>query len=876
MPPRTQRPFLSDSSEVDPALGQLGLDRDAGDRLAGLVRHLALDAPAALPVLWRGGGRGDRARAASAGSRRAGVSAWAASRSGEGSSTNTILTHALENRVGKRRNRKDDRRAASAAPAPAATGGAGARPTGTAGRGAAAGSCSSPGPPRSPGWRGWPGAGSAPGRCRARPGRRSPRVDRHPPCRRPRGLRQRARRDPLDRPPGPRRRALRGRPRHNVVTLPSHVNILSGRYPLAHGVRDNSGFRVPKDAPPWRRCSRRAATRREFRQRLRARLAVRPRPRLRHLRRPHRGRRVAAPLPDPGASGGGHRGRGPALEGQSRGSPFFSFVHLYEPHFPYEPPEPFASPSGAIPITARWPRQTRRSSPSCSRSSTGRGGAPLIVLTSDHGEGSATTASRPTGSSPTSRRCACRSWCGPRGSSAARGEGPVRHVDLLPTVLDVLGAPVPTASRPQPAAAAGAAGRGSGPAELLRGAVRLAQPPVGAPARPARGPAQVHRPAAARAVRPRGRPGGGRNLVASRPEDLERLRGRLAALRVEDRGIQHVAETREAVERLRALGYVSGSAEPKAEYTEDDDPKRLVDIDTRLSEMLDLYHGGRSTRRSASAATSCGAARHRPRAPAARLPRARPRKPRRRDRRGPRAVELRRTDTESIALLGVYLTEAGRAREAVALLEPLGEGPGRRPRRPDRPRDGARDHRAARGRARNARPRGWRNARNATVLVNIAHGAPAPERPRPRPSASEAARHRPERGSGAQRARCHRRPRAAPAEAMEPGGGRSPSTPGTTGPCSTSARCCGAPGVGRLRGRYLEAYLRAAPPALESRTSQGSGPSWGRRRRPRVETLRRHRRGENRIFLGVGIGLIGGGLPRPGHRAVPRGPRPHS
>src|SRR5712692_8684690 len=28
---------------------------------------------------------------------------------------------------------------------------------------------------------------------------------------------------------------------HNVVTLPSHANILSGRLPFEHGVRDNSG-----------------------------------------------------------------------------------------------------------------------------------------------------------------------------------------------------------------------------------------------------------------------------------------------------------------------------------------------------------------------------------------------------------------------------------------------------------------------------------------------------------------------------------------------------------------------------------------------------------------------------------------------------------
>ena len=29
---------------------------------------------------------------------------------------------------------------------------------------------------------------------------------------------------------------------HNVVTLPSHVNILTGLYPYQHGVRDNAGL----------------------------------------------------------------------------------------------------------------------------------------------------------------------------------------------------------------------------------------------------------------------------------------------------------------------------------------------------------------------------------------------------------------------------------------------------------------------------------------------------------------------------------------------------------------------------------------------------------------------------------------------------------
>src|SRR5690349_17527509 len=32
---------------------------------------------------------------------------------------------------------------------------------------------------------------------------------------------------------------------HSVITLPSHVNILSGQYPSRHGVHENAGFRVP-------------------------------------------------------------------------------------------------------------------------------------------------------------------------------------------------------------------------------------------------------------------------------------------------------------------------------------------------------------------------------------------------------------------------------------------------------------------------------------------------------------------------------------------------------------------------------------------------------------------------------------------------------
>ena len=52
------------------------------------------------------------------------------------------------------------------------------------------------------------------------------------------------------------------------------------------------------------------------------------------------------------------------------------------------------------------------------------------------------------------------------------------------------------------------------------------------------------------------------------------------------------AETPEVDARLRSLGYVSGSAAPKAQYTERDDPKRLVEIDRLMKEAVSLDEQG--------------------------------------------------------------------------------------------------------------------------------------------------------------------------------------------------------------------------------------------------------------------------------------------
>src|SRR5262249_18995114 len=57
---------------------------------------------------------------------------------------------------------------------------------------------------------------------------------------------------------------------------------------------------------------------------------------------------------------------------------------------------------------------------------------------------------------------------------------------------------------------------------------------------------------------------------------------------------QRQAEDNETAARLRALGYVSGSAAPKARYTDADDPKALVDIDRAVHDAVEAFSAGRA------------------------------------------------------------------------------------------------------------------------------------------------------------------------------------------------------------------------------------------------------------------------------------------
>ena len=228
---------------------------------------------------------------------------------------------------------------------------------------------------------------------------------------------------------------------HNVVTLPSHVNILTGRYPYQHGVRDNSGFTVPESVPTLATVLRQAgyAT----------------------------GAFVGA-YPLDSRYGLGHgfdvydddypRGSNPAefVIAERRGDqviapalawwraqtgkPRFLWVHLYDPHAAYDPPEPFASRvSRTGPISARW-RPRTRSSPRCSiRCSRARRTPALVVVTADHGEALGDHGELTHGlfAYEATLRVPLVVWGA--GVNPGRDDRPARHVDIVPTVLGRLG-----------------------------------------------------------------------------------------------------------------------------------------------------------------------------------------------------------------------------------------------------------------------------------------------------------------------------------------------------------------------------------------------------------------------------------------------------
>jgi arylsulfatase A-like enzyme/tetratricopeptide (TPR) repeat protein len=383
---------------------------------------------------------------------------------------------------------------------------------------------------------------------------------------------------------------------HNVVTLPSHCNILSGRYPQDHGVRDNSGFRFPDGTATL------ATLLKERGYRTGAFVSAFPLDSRFGL---NRGFDVYDDhLGDTDASPAFHmeERRGPqtvakAMKwlGTVSDHPFFCWVHLYEPHAPYEPPEPWASRfsddlyHGAV--SAADAALSPLLGPILNAGSESR---TLVVLTADHGEslGEHGEATHGTFAYEPTLRVPLLLYA-PRLLSPKVVSDPARHVDILPTVLDALALPEPE-GLPGRSLLDAAAGKPGVPQtsyfEALSNVLTRGWAPLYGVL--AEGKKYVDLPIP-ELYDLAADPHETQNLASQNPETVERMRKTLRELRAPDRGLEPSEENAEVRERLKSLGYgSSGAVSLKEHYTLEDDPKRLIPLGNAIDDVWRLYHAG--------------------------------------------------------------------------------------------------------------------------------------------------------------------------------------------------------------------------------------------------------------------------------------------
>jgi arylsulfatase A-like enzyme/Tfp pilus assembly protein PilF len=460
---------------------------------------------------------------------------------------------------------------------------------------------------------------------------------------------------------------------HNVVTLPSHANILSGRHPIEHGVRDNAGFRFPRTAETLAtllkaRGYRTGAFVSAFPLASRFGLARgfdvyddafvdrRTRPAFLEQERPATETVALARR---------------WLDAAGR-TPSFCWVHVYEPHAPYEPPEPFASRFRDDPYAGEVAAADAALAPLLEPIlSAGTRGATLVVLTADHGESRGEHGEATHGIFAYEATLRVPLVVYAPGLLAPRAvASSARHVDILPTVLDALGFSTPAGVSGKSLLAA--AGGRTVPSETtyfeaLSGSLNRGWAPVFGVIRDGWKYVDLPIPELYDLTAD---PREDHDLAAREPARLESMRARLAPFRAADGGPRPSAEDVDTRERLRSLGY-TGAGGGKARYGPEDDPKRLIALDAILQDVAALHEKGDIP---AALARCRELVARRPEMPLSLLYLAQ--LERETGQLAAAAESLRKAlalhpnDATTAALLGSVLTEDGRAREAVALLEP--------------------------------------------------------------------------------------------------------------------------------------------------------------------------------------------------------------
>jgi arylsulfatase A-like enzyme/Tfp pilus assembly protein PilF len=357
---------------------------------------------------------------------------------------------------------------------------------------------------------------------------------------------------------------------HNVVTLPSHTNILTGLLPYQHGVRDNAGFTLDAKHETVAAMLKRAGyTTGAFVGAfpLDARFGL------------DRGFDVYDDNYGKGQAAFDfsiqERRADAVLQAatawwrSNEGRKRFLWVHVYDPHAPYAPPEPFTGYLGEV---AYVDQQLAHAFASIT-------GDPLVIVTGDHGEALGDHGEITHGLFAYESTLKVPLLVSGGGVAKGVRKEAVRHVDIVPTILEAAGVPLPPTLAGTPLFKGGnrdtyfeslSANLNRGWAPLtgvIRGGVKYIDLPIvelyDLPADPAEKS----------------------NVANERRRDVDAARKFLAPLRASLAPAPRMISA-EAMARLRSLGYVSGTATTKTEYTAADDPKNLIHLDTKLHDVI--------------------------------------------------------------------------------------------------------------------------------------------------------------------------------------------------------------------------------------------------------------------------------------------------
>jgi len=384
---------------------------------------------------------------------------------------------------------------------------------------------------------------------------------------------------------------------HNPTTLPSHANILSGMTPLFHGVSENAKSRFPPDCPTM------AGGLKAVGYATGAFIGAFPLDSRFGLDRdfdvyddtfagrmspggPLRERRASEVIKAATDWLAGRTGK------------WFCWVHLWDPHAPYAPPEPFATRYREDPYSGEVAYVDSQIGSLLGEIERLRPGArTLVVLTADHGEALGEHGELTHGYFAYNSTLHVPLIIAGPGIAPRRVAASVGHIDILPTVCDLLGLKPRPSLQGRSLAGLMKTGRaedralyfeslepffdkGCAPLRgFIRGRLKFMDSPV----------PEVYD------LDPD--PGESKNLAPARDlvplrKDLERMKTALSSPRAGS-GVR-VADV-QTLERLRSLGYTAAPvAQTKASYGPADDVKTLLPFQQRLERAILLADNGKA------------------------------------------------------------------------------------------------------------------------------------------------------------------------------------------------------------------------------------------------------------------------------------------